>query len=704
MPSTTQLALLLCLAATLSACGIPSGPQRNPLLEDWSTPFGVPPYDRIQEVHFLPAYEQAIAEKRREVDAIASTSAPATFSNTIEALDAAGASLDRVAGVFGSLTSALTNDRIQEIAREIAPRLAQLEDDIRMNAALFERVRAVYEQRDRLEPDPEQLRLVEETYLDFVRGGAALDSEQKQRLRSINARLSTLTLMFGDNVLAEINAYQLFIEDPEDLAGLPESVVTAAAEAAAEAGREDQWLFTLHYPSIWPFLQNADNRELRRQVFTAYISLGANGNEHDNRAILTEIAALRAERARLLGYPTHAHFQLERRMAKTPDAVYQFLEDIWRPALSAAKAEARELQAMIEADGHSFQLEPWDWWYYTERLRRERYQVDEDTARQYFQLDNVLTGAFEVTRRLYGVEFEERDDIPTYHDEVRTFEVTDADGSHLGVFLIDYHPRPSKHGGAWSGSIRGQWVEDGGEVRPIVVNVGNFSRPTADTPALLGLEEVETLFHELGHGLHSLLSEVRYRRSGNVTWDFVELPSQIMENWMLEPEVLKLYATHWQTGEVIPDELVDKIRATQTFNQGFRDVEYLAASFLDMDWHTLEHPVEVDPAGLEQRSRDTIGLIPEIITRYRSPYFGHVFAGSYAAGYYSYFWSEVLDADAFQAFKETSLFDRETAERFRRTILEPVGSEDPNVLFRRFRGRDPIVGPLLERHGFSTAG
>jgi peptidyl-dipeptidase Dcp len=695
--------LFIVLSTALSACGIPSNQQNNPLLEDWSTPFGVPPYDEIHEDHFPPAFEYAIAEQRREVESIAANPEPATFANTIEALDASGALLARVSGVFGSLSSAPTNDRIQEIAKEVAPNSARLEDYIRMNAALFERVRTVYERRAELDLDPEQRRLLEETHLDFVRGGAALDDRGKQRLREINSRLSTLTLNFGDNVLAETNAFQLFIENDDDLAGLPENLVKAAAEAAVEAGRDGQWLFTLHYPSIWPFLQNAENRELRRQIFTAYISRGANDNEHDNRSILTEIAALRAESARLLGYPSHAHFQLERRMAKTPDAVYEFLNEVWRPALAMAKAEARELQAIIEADGHSFLLEPWDWWYYTENLRRTRYQLDEEAIRQYFQLDNVLAGAFEVARRLFGVEFTERSDIPSYHEEVRSFEVTDSYGSHLGVFLADYHPRASKRAGAWSGGIRGQWFENGVEVRPIVVNVGNFSRPTEDTPSLLGLEEVETLFHELGHGLHALLSDVRYRRSAVVTRDFVELPSQIMENWMLEPEVLEIYATHYRTGEVIPDDLVAKIRATQTFNQGFRDVEYLAASFLDMDWHTLEHPVDADPQALELEALSSIGLISEIESRYRSPYFGHVFAASYSAGYYSYFWSEVLDADAFQAFKEAGLFDRATAESFRRNILEPVGSDDPAVLYRRFRGRDPVVGPLLERHGFMSS-
>jgi len=686
----------------LSGCGAkietPAAGE-NPFFVEWTTPYGVPPFAEIHEEDFLPAFEKGIAEELAEVEAIAANPDPPNFDNTLGALDATGMLLDRVEGVFYTLVGAETNDDIQAIAKEVAPMTSNLRDDILMNPLLFARVKAVNEQRGELDLDAEQRHLLEETYLDFVRGGADLSAEDQARMREINTRLSTLGLTFGDNVLAETNRYQLFIEDEEDLAGLPPGVIEGAASAAAEAGQDGKWLFTTHRPSIYPFLQNAENRELREQLFTAYITRGDHGDEYDNKAILSEILTLRAEKAKLLGYRNHADFILERRMAKTPEAVYELLDDLWYPSLGVAREEAATLQAAIEEDGFDFKLEPWDWRYYAEKVRQARYDVDEQEIRPYFMIDNVIDGAFYVANRLYGIEFTERFDIPTYNPEVRTFVVTDVDGSHLGVFMTDYYPRPGKRGGAWSRRIRGQWVEDGQQVRPIVLNVGNFSRPVGDAPALISLEEVHTLFHELGHGLQALLSDIQYRGSSGVTRDFVELPSQIMENWLLEPEVLKVYAKHYETGEVIPDELVTKIRAAEQFNQGFTSVEYLAACYLDMDWHTLEDPAGVDVTEFEKASMDKIGLIPEIVVRYRSPFFTHI-TGGYSAGYYSYIWSEVLDADAFQAFKETSLFDQETALAFRTNILETGGSEDPEVLYLRFRGRPPSVEPLLQRKGF----
>ncbi len=543
------------------------------------------------------------------------------------------------------------------------------------------------------------MRLLEETYLDFVSGGAELSEADKQRMREINSKSSTLGLNFSDNVLAETNKYQLFIDNEEDLAGLPPTVVAGAAEAAAKAGQEGKWLFTTHRPSIYPFLDYAENRELREQIFKAYIMRGDNGDELDNKAILTEILALRAEKAKLLGFDTHADRILERRMAKNPQAVYELLEDLWHPSLGVAREEVEALQAAIETDGFDFKLEPWDWRYYAEKVRRARYSVDEQEVRQYFMIDNVIDGAFYVANRLYGITFTEIEEIPKYHPEVRTYEVTDVDGSHLGIFMADYYPRPGKRGGAWSGSIRSQWVRDGVDVPPIVRNVGNFSRPVGDAPALISLNEVHTLFHELGHGLQALMSNVTYRGSAGVVRDFVELPSQIMENWLLEPEVLKVYAKHYETGEVIPDELVAKIRAAEQFNQGFTSVEYLSACYLDMDWHTLEDPTGVDVNEFEKASMDKIGLIPEIVVRYRSTYFTHI-TGGYSAGYYSYVWSEVLDADAFAAFQENGLFDQTTAAAFRTNILERRGAEDPEVLYLRFRGQEPTVEALLKRRGW----
>lgn len=681
-----------------------AGAQTNPFFEEWKTPFGMPPFDRIRDEHFLPALKKAIEEQRQEVEAIAGNPEPPTFANTIERLETAGELLEKAQGVFSNLTSAETNDRLQDIARQVAPMLAALRDDILLNEALFARVEQVWRQRDEIKLTPEQRKLLEETRKAFVRGGANLGPEQKRRLREINRELAVLSVRFGDNLLKETNAWQLWLDNPADLAGLPEGIRTAAAEAAKAAGQPGKWLFTLHAPSIWPFLAYADNRELRRQILTAYINRGDNGNQYDNKQILARIAALRAQRAKLLGYPTHAHFVLEERMAKKPEAVYGLLNQLWTPALAVAQQEKQVLQAMVEREGRSFKLEPWDWRYYAEKVKQSRYALDESKLREYFPLESVRQGAFYVAGRLYGLKFIERTDLPKYHSEVRTFEVRDADGSHLGVFLVDYHPRPGKRAGAWSSRYRGQYIRDGKDIRPIVVNVCNFTRPTAGQPALLSLEEVQTLFHEFGHALHSLLSRIRYRSLARVPQDFVELPSQIMENWALEPEVLKIYARHYRTNEPIPDELIKRIKDAEKFNQGFATVEYLAASFLDMDWHTISEDQPVDPVAFENAALAKIGMMPEIIVRYRSPYFQHIFSGGYSAGYYSYIWSEVLDSDAFQAFKQKGLFDQATARSFRRNILEKGGTEDAMEMYKRFRGREPSVEPLLEKRGLKKKG
>ncbi len=674
----------------------------NPFFAEWATPFAVPPFDRIEVEHFLPAFEKAFAERSAEIEAIAASDDAPTFANTVLALEYSGALLDKVGAVFYNLSSADTNPEMQAIAREVAPKAAALRDDILLDERLFARVKAVWEKRAELDLDPEQLRLVEETYKDFVRGGANLSDENKTRLREINQELSVLGVRFGDNLLAETNGFRLVIDDEADLAGLPASVVAGAAETAAKAGLEGTWVFTLQAPSIWPFLQYADNRELRKQILTAYTSRGDNGGEHDNATIVARIATLRAERAALMGYPNHAAFVLEERMAKTPEKVYEFLDQLWKPSLAVAKEEAAAMQAMIDEQGGGFTLAPWDWRYYAEKVKKARYDLDESEIRPYFALSNVLDGAFYVANRLYGITFTERTDIPTYSPEVRTFEVKDADGSHLGVYLVDYHPRPGKRVGAWSSRYRGQhFTIDGKDVRPVVVNVCNFTRPTGDTPALLSIGEVETLFHEFGHGLHSLLARVHYQSLAGTPRDFVELPSQIMENWVLEPEVLKVYAKHYETGEVIPQELVAKIKRARTFNQGFASTEYLAASLLDMDWHTLAPGAEVETTAFEKASLGRMGLIAEIPPRYRSTYFNHIFGGGggYSAGYYSYIWSEVLDSDAFQAFKEKGLFDKATATSFRKNILERGGTADAMTLWKNFRGREPIVEPLLVKRG-----
>jgi peptidyl-dipeptidase Dcp len=674
-------------------------PPPNPLLAEWTTPFGVPPFDQIKDEHFLPAYQAAIARQRAEVEAVASSREKPTFANTVEALDGTGELLDRVASVFSNLDSADTNERRQAIAKQVAPMTAALRDDIRLNESLFARIKAVWDARATLGLTPVQAKLLEETYKSFVRGGANLNPAQKERFRAINQELSVLSVTFAENLLKETNAYRLVIDKKEDLAGLPERVIAGATEAAKAAKMEGKWVFTLHAPSIWPFLEAADNRELRKQILAAYTSRGANGNAQDNRKTLARIAALRAERAALLGYKTHADFVLEENMAKTPDKVYGFLNQLWAPASRVAKKEAEALQQTITAEGGSFRLEASDWRYYAERVKRARYDLDENALRPYFPLERVREGAFFVANRLYGLTFVERKDLPVYHPEVKAFEVKDADGSHLGVFYVDFHPRPGKRGGAWSSRYRQQHFKDGKDVRPVVVNVCNFSRPTGDAPALLSIEEVETLFHELGHGLHSLLSRVPYRDLARVPRDFVELPSQIMENWVLQPEVLRVYARHYKTGEVLPDAQIKKIEAARKFNQGFETVEYLAASFLDMDWHTLAEPKELGADAFEKAALAKIELMPEIVSRYRSPYFQHIFSGGYSSGYYSYIWAEVLDSDAFEAFKEKGIFDPQTARSFRTNILEKGATEDAMEMYKRFRGREPKVEPLLAKRG-----
>lgn len=673
----------------------------NPLLSEFDTPFGVPPFDKIKEEHYLPAFKEAMDQQQEEIEEIVGNPDAPTFGNTIEALERSGELLRKVDSVFDVLNGSMTNDKMQAVAKEAAPLRSKHQDDIRLNEKLFQRIKTVYEKEDELDLTEEQNMLLEKYYKDFVRGGANLDEKEKAGLREINKELSVLTLNFGENILKEDNRFELVIENEDDLAGLPQQVITAAAEAAKERGHEGKWVFTLHNPSMIPFLQYSQRRDLREKIFKAYINRGNNNDELDNKAILSRTAALRVERAHLLGYKTHADYVLEMNMAKKPENVYQFLDKIWKPALALAKEEAKELQEMIGKEGNSFKLQPWDWWYYAEKVKKAKYALDEEMLRPYFKLENVRDGAFYVASKLYGIQFVARDDIPKYHEDVRVFEVKDADGSHIGILYTDYFPRASKRGGAWMNSFRKQYRLEGKNIYPLITNNGNFARPTGGKPALISSENVLTLFHEFGHALHGLLSDCTYYRlSGtSVPRDFVELPSQIMENWAFEPKVLTVYAKHYETGEAIPQELVDKMKKAALFNQGFAAVEYLAASYLDMDWHTLTEPKELDALEFETESLNRIGLIPEIIVRYRSPYFRHVFSGGYSAGYYSYIWAEVLDADAFEAFKETGLFDQKTALSFRKNILERGGTEDPMKLYIRFRGAEPKVEPLLKRKG-----
>jgi len=697
---TAISAAMACVA--LMALGAATA-QENPFYKEWGTPYEVPTFDKIEVGHYVPAFKEGMRRQSAEVDAIVDNPEPPTFENTVEALEASGALLDEVSNVFFNLNSANTNDEMQAIAKEVAPLLSKHGDDITLNEGLFRRVKEVYDRRDDLELSTEQRRLLDEYYKDFVRGGANLNEEQKKRFREINERLSVLSLQFGENVLKEDNAFELVIDSEADLEGLPEAVVQAAAEAAAERDHGGKWVFTLHKPSMLPFLSYSKRRDLREKIFKAYIERGDNGDELDNNTILVEIAKLRCERAHLLGYESHAAYVLEDNMAKTPAAVYDLLHQLWTPALARAKAERAELQKMVDDEGGDFELAAWDWWYYAEKLKKAKYDFDDEALRPYFELNRVREGAFMVANKLFGITFVPRPDLPKYHDDVQAFEVKDADGSHVGIYYVDYFPRASKRGGAWMTAFRKQSRQGGVERSPVICNVSNVSKPTADKPALLSLDEVATLFHEFGHALHGLLSDCTYDRlSGTaVARDFVEMPSQVLENWAFEPEVLAMYARHYRTGEPIPQELLDKMNNAKLFNQGFATTEYLAASFLDMDWHTIDEERDIDAAEFERQSLDEIGLIPEIVVRYRSPYFRHVFAGGYSAGYYSYIWAEVLDADAFEAFKKNGLFDPDTARAFRENILAAGGTEEPMVLYERFRGAEPTIEPLLERRGLN---
>lgn len=678
--------------------------EGNPFFSIYKTPFNVHPFDKIKVEHYLPAFKEGMKQHQNEIEAIVNNTEAPGFENTIVVLNDSGILLSEVESVFYNLLAANTNDEMQKIAKEVAPLLSKHEDDIRLNEKLFKRVKVVYNQKEKSNLSSEQNKLLEECYKFFVRGGANLNLEQKAELREINKELSLLSLKFGENILKENNTFKLVIQNKNDLAGLHQSLIDGAAEAAKESGHAGKWLFTLHKPSLIPFLQYSEKRKLREKIFKAYINRGNNNNESDNKAIVSKIAMLRVKKAHLLGYGTHADFVLEKNMAKKPENVYKLLNRLWEAALPIAKKEARDFQDIIDKEGSKFKLEAWDWWYYAEKLKKAKYELDDKILRPYFKLENVRKGVFTVANKLYGLKFVEKSDIPKPHKDAKVFEVLESDGSHIGILYMDFYPRASKRGGAWMNSYRKQCRRGGKEIHPVITNVCNFSKPTGDKPALLSFNEVSTLFHEFGHGLHGLLSNCTYiSLSGtSVSRDFVELPSQIMENWASEPEVLKMYAKHYKTGEVIPQELIDKLKKSRHFNQGFITVEYLAASFLDMDWHTMEEAREFDVEKFETNSLNKIGLIPEIVVRYKSTYFRHIFSGGYSSGYYSYIWSGVLDADAFEAFKEKSLFDQETAKSFRKNILEKGGTEDPMTLYKRFRGTEPKIEPLLKRRGLKN--
>jgi peptidyl-dipeptidase Dcp len=670
----------------------------NPFLTEYTTPFGVPPFDLIKNEHFIPATRAGFSEQLAEIEGIVENVEAPTFENTIVAYVLSGELLRKVAGVFPKLLSAETSDEIDSIARILVPMNAVHKSSIMLNPELFNRVKSVSENQESMDLSPEQTVVLEKVYKRFVRGGANLDEKGKLRISEIDEKLSSLTLEFGNNLLAETNNFQMVLENEEDLAGLPESVRSAAADAATAIDLEGKWVFTLHKPSWIPFLQYSEKRELREKIYKTMYMRSNQGNENDNNKLIREILELRLERAKLLGYETHAEFVLEERMARELARVYDLLMQVWEPALDKAREEATMMQEMIDRDGGDYKLASWDWWYYAEQIRKEKYDLNEEEVRTYFSLETVIEGLFDVVNKLYGLTFEPQNDLPVYHKEVMPYEVKEADGSHLGILYMDFHPRPGKRSGAWSTGIRTAHVKDGEKVTPVNLIVMNFTRPTGDKPALLSFDETLTFFHEFGHALHGLFKKSEYLGT-SVATDFVELPSQIMENWAAHPDVLKTYAKHYQTGEVIPDELIAKLEAASKFNQGFVTVEYTAASILDMDYHTLKDASGVNANDFEEASMKRIGLIDEIIPRYKSNYFQHIFSGGYSAGYYSYMWSEVLDKDAFNAFVETSLFDQATATRFRENILEKGGSIEEMEMYVNFRGAEPTIDAMLEGRG-----
>ena len=682
----------------LAACN--GGQPENPLMADSALPYGAPEFSKYEPTDYEEAFLEGFNRQRAEIDAIVACTDAPTFDNTIGALERSGRLLGKVSGIFFNLSETDADSIMKEAEKRIMPLMTEHNAYMTMNETLFTRVKTIYDNKANLGLTREQEMVLDKYYRMFVRGGALLDADKKAQFMEIEKQLSLASIEFGDNSLAETNAFELVITDEKELAGLPQSSIDAAREEAQAKGKEG-WLFTLQKPSWIPFMQYADNRELRKKMYLGYINRGDNNNDNDNKEVIARILKLRQQKAQLFGFNTFAEYQLEDKMAKTPQAAYDLLMTIWKAALPKAKAEAAELQKMMNAEGKGEKLEAWDWWYYTEKLREQKYALSESELKPYFSLDNVRKGSFMVANKLFGVNFRPIEGVDIYHPEMKTFEVLDADSSHLALFYADYFPRATKRAGAWMNNIVEPLNIDGENKRPMIVNVCNFTRPTGDTPSLLNIDEARTLFHEFGHALHGMLTQTRYPSVAgtSVARDFVELPSQIMEHWAIEPEVMKLYAHHYQTGEAIPDELIAKMQAAASFNSGFETVELVAAALLDMECHMLNDYTGFDANTFEKAVAEKIGLIPEITFRYRSTYFNHVFSGGYAVGYYSYLWAEVLDADGFEAFKEKGIFDEATGRSFRKNILEMGGSEEPMTLYKRFRGAEPNPEALLRNRG-----
>ena len=673
----------------------------NPFFTPFETPFGFPDFSKIENAHYLPAFEKGIADQKAEIEAIVNNPEPPSFENTIAAYDRSGRLLANVSRVFYSVNSAETSPEMQEIARQVAPLTTAHSDDINLNEALFARIKALYDQKETLGLDSLQLRTLELYYEDFVRNGANLDEAGKAKLRQINQDLSLNQVNFRDNLLAETNEnFMLVVENEADLAGLPEGSILAAASEASQRGLEGKWVFTLQKPSMIPFLQYAENRDLREQLYRGYFMRGDNDNEYDNKEAILNIVNLRAEKAAMLGFETFADYVIVRNMAKTPEAVYDFLNDLLTPSLAMAREDMKEMQSIIVEEGGDFELASWDWWYYAEKLRQRKFNLDENELKPYLKLENVRDGMFYVAEQLFGITFKPVPGLPVYHPEVEVYEVLDADGSHLSLLTLDYHPRPGKRVGAWCGRLRSQYYEDGNKIYPIVTITTNFTRPAGDMPALLTWDEASTLFHEFGHALHGFFTDGEYNRiAGQLHRDMVELPSQIMENWAAHPDVMRIYAKHYETGEVIPDALIEKLELSATFNQGFITSEFIAAALLDLDWHSFTEPKQVNVREFETNAMQAIGLPEEIIPRYRTTYFNHI-VGGYAAGYYVYLWAAVLDTDAYQAFIDSGdLYNKDIAAKFRKHILTEGGNDEGMAQYRRFRGQDPSKEPLLRKRG-----
>lgn len=695
------------LTASMAAFGQTAGSVQlhvNPFLVEYNTPYGVPPFDQITLADYREAFLKGIELQKQEIDAIVRQRSMPDFENTIVALDRSGALLMQVQLMFGNQSACDTNAEMQALSQELSPLLSAHTDDIYMNPLLFDRVKQVYDNRAKFQLDKEQNKLLDETYKAFTRRGANLNDADKEKLRKLNEQISLLEIKFEQNMLKETNAFKLVVDDEKDLSGLPASLIANAAETAQALGMEGKWVFTLHNPSVMPFLQYADNRVLRERIFKAYINRGNNGNAQDNKSVVRELVTARLEKAKLMGFPDYAAMALDNRMAKNEENVYQLLDQLWKPALKVAQQELADIRQEIKNEGGKFEPQGWDWRYYFEKAKSRKFSINENEVRPYLELNQVREGAFYVANRLYGIRFRPLSYLPLPHPEAQAFECIDQDGKQLGILYFDFFPRESKNGGAWCTIYRPQqYDEQGNKVVPIVSIVCNFTKPSAGEPALLSMDEASTLFHEFGHGLHSLFGDVHYLGVSEVPLDFVELPSQIDEHWAFEPEVLKVYAKHYQTGEIIPMELIEKLDKSGKYGQGFATVEYLAASLLDMDFHTLkEVPADFDPMAFEVKVLGKRGLLKQIPSRYRSTYFAHTMGGGYTAGYYSYIWAEVLDCDAFGAYVESGdIFQPELARKFRYEVLTPGGIDDAMEMYVRFRGKTPDIKWLLEKRGLN---